>query len=101
MSDSRATLTTFWTGTSTVTMPMEEISRVVALDGTPGRTKLPLMSVTTPIEVPFTTTEAPMAGDPSSARVILPVTVRFWAKSTPPTVRRRLATNNRIFFPIV
>ena len=52
----------------------KNIDKVPAELGTLVNVKLPSMSVTVPIVVPFTNTDAPTTGKPSSSEVTLPVT---------------------------
>ena len=53
---------------------MKEMTKVPAELGTLVNVKLPSMSVTVPTVVPFTNTDAPTTGKPSSSEVTLPVT---------------------------
>ena len=58
------------------------------------------MSVTVPVVVPFTNTEAPMTGSPSSAEVTVPVTLDTWAEAQP-TPKKRKANMYSTFFCIL
>ena len=60
--------------TSCVCIPIYEICKVFAELGTFDKLKLPSTSVIVPRVVPFTNTEAPTTGCPSSSEITTPVT---------------------------
>ena len=72
--------TTGWMATSWVTMPMKEMTRLLAPDGIPERTKVPFVSVMVPVCVPFTMMETPGSASPFSS-VMVPLTVDTCAKA--------------------
>jgi hypothetical protein len=79
-----------------VNIPINENTRL-PLAGAPSE-KLPLASVTAPVVVPFTTTDTPGSGLPSSADVTFPVTVRPWAQITDQVEQTRNKLNSKRFF---
>ncbi len=76
VSDCRSTLITGFTATSCMFMPTYEICKILPSGGT-SKEKRPSISVTVPIVVPLTRTDAPIIGRPSSAAVTVPVTFTF------------------------
>ena len=73
-SDLRTTRKLSFIATSCVCIPMYEICKVFAELGTFDKLKLPSTSVIVPRVVPFTNTEAPTTGCPSSSEITTPVT---------------------------
>ena len=71
-----------------------------ASSGTSDRTNFPSTSVTVPSEVPFTSTEAPMTGRPSSAEVTRPTTCLVCARSTPAPTHKNRIHNKTLSFII-
>ena len=60
-----------------------EMRKVFAELGTSTIVNLPSISVTVPKEVPFTNTDAPTTGSPSSSEITTPETVDVWAVTKP------------------
>lgn len=78
--------------TSCVCIPIYEITRVFAELGTFGNVKSPSTPVIAPICVPFTNTEAPITGCPSSSEITTPVTFWVWAVTRPIPTKDRPIT---------
>ena len=68
-------------------IPMQEKTSVLPF-GTFIRVYCPDSSVTEPLVVPCTNTDAPTTGSPSSAEVTVPLTVMFCANAVP-TLRQK------------
>ena len=83
VSDFITTFTLDFIATSWVCIPIYEITRVFAELGTFGNVKSPSTPVIAPICVPFTNTEAPITGCPSSSEITTPVTFWVWAVTRP------------------
>ena len=92
-SGARTTSTTWAAGFVWPSIPMQENTRVLPV-GTLRRVYLPEASVMTPLVVPWTKTDAPMTGRPSSAEVTVPVTVRFCANAMPKLAQRHSSKEN-------
>ena len=75
---------------------MYEICKVFAELGTFSNVKSPSTLVIAPICVPFTNTEAPITGCPSSSEITTPVTFCVWAVTRPIPTKRQ--ANNSINF---
>ena len=80
--------------TSCVFIPTNEITSVLAETGTFVNLKLPSASVIIPVFVPFTCTDAPITGSPSSSAVTVPVTCLSWAIAK--VARKHKQTNKKI-----
>ena len=90
------------TATSCVLIPMYETTNNLAELGTSVMTNLPSMSVIVPTCVPFTRTEAPMTGNPSSSEITVPVTLCVWAEAhMMPTTRHINSRDNFLFILLV
>jgi len=96
VSDFITTFTLDFIATSWVCIPIYEITRVFAELGTFGNVKSPSTPVIAPICVPFTNTEAPITGCPSSSEITTPVTFWVWAVTRPIPTKRQ--ANNSINF---
>lgn len=67
--------------------------------GIPVMVNLPSISVTLPIEVPFTSTEAPAIGCPSSSEITTPVaSFRVWANTNPVFISQQTNNNIKLLF---
>ena len=93
VSGASTTLTVAAAGLVWLTIPMQENTRVLP-EGTLRRVYLPEASVMAPLVVPWTKTEAPMTGSPSSADVTVPLTVMFCANAMPMLAHRHNSKEN-------
>ena len=85
-------------GTSCVIIPTKDTCSVVAPAGASVIVNLPSKSVTAPVVLPFTNTEAPIIGSLSSAEITIPVMGEFWAATQLMAAIRQTKVSINLFF---
>ena len=88
----------FFIATSLLFIPTNETIKVLLSAFTPEIIKLPSTSVMVPWVVPFTNTEAPTIGNPSSSEVTTPFTVTPCDHATPVHTNSRASINVSFLF---
>ena len=69
---------------------------VLASGGRLPNTNAPSMSVIVPTFAPFTVTDAPITGCPSSAETTTPATLEVWAVIDPKNANKQVNNNNNL-----
>ena len=85
-------------GTSCVIIPTKDTCRIFAPAGASVIVNLPSKSVTAPVVLPFTNTEAPIIGSLSSAEITIPVMGEFWAATQLMAAIRQTKVSINLFF---